>query len=80
MVSNNIGQVAYLNAVRFDVSRIVFAGNFLRHCGVNKEAMRTLAYAIRFWSGGKMEGLFLRHEGYFGAVGAFLATLEQLAR
>ena len=25
---------------------------------------------------GTMEGLFLRHEGYCGALGAFLATLE----
>ncbi|EJK69650.1 hypothetical protein THAOC_09068, partial [Thalassiosira oceanica] len=31
-----------------------------------------LAYSIDFWSGGKMEALFLEHEGYFGALGAFL--------
>lgn len=39
--------------------------------------MRTLAYAIHFWSKGSLEGMFLRHEGYGGALGAFLATLEQ---
>lgn len=27
-------------------------------------------------SKGTMEGLFLRHEGYCGALGAFLSTLE----
>lgn len=33
---------------------------------------RRLAFAIDYWSGGKMEALFLEHEGYFGALGAFL--------
>lgn len=79
MISNNIGQVAYLNALRFGVKRVFFAGNFLRHCNVNDEAMRTLAYAISFWSKGAMEGLFLKHEGYFGAIGAFLSTLQRAA-
>ncbi|KAJ2990697.1 hypothetical protein HDV02_004194 [Globomyces sp. JEL0801] len=31
-----------------------------------------LSYAISFWSKGKMKAQFLRHEGYLGAVGAFL--------
>ncbi|KAH6563329.1 hypothetical protein BASA60_010736 [Batrachochytrium salamandrivorans] len=30
------------------------------------------SYAISFWSKGKIKALFLRHEGYLGAVGAFL--------
>lgn len=34
--------------------------------------MNTLSYAINFWSQGTMKALFLRHEGYLGAVGAFL--------
>lgn len=74
MVSNNIGQLAYLNASKHKCKDIYFAGNFLRH--ENTIAMRTLAYAITFWSKGTMAGLFLRHEGYCGALGAFLSTLE----
>jgi type II pantothenate kinase len=74
MISNNIGQLAYLNAIKQKCRHVYFAGNFLRH--ENTMAMRTLAYAITFWSGGDMEGLFLRHEGYCGALGAFLSTLE----
>jgi type II pantothenate kinase len=74
MISNNIGQLAYLNAVKHRCKHVYFAGNFLRH--ENTIAMRTLAYAINFWSQGAMEGLFLRHEGYCGALGAFLNTLE----
>lgn len=34
--------------------------------------MNTLSFAIRFWSKGEKEAFFLRHEGYLGAVGAFL--------
>lgn len=34
--------------------------------------MDTLSYAIDYWSGGKKQAYFLRHEGYLGAVGAFL--------
>jgi hypothetical protein len=74
MLSNNIGQLAYLNAVRYNCKHVYFVGNFLRH--ENTIAMRTLALAVAYWSGSKMEGLFLRHEGYCGALGAFLSTLE----
>jgi type II pantothenate kinase len=34
--------------------------------------MNTLSYAINFWSKGTIKALFLRHEGYLGAVGAFM--------
>lgn len=34
--------------------------------------MNTLSYAIKFWSKGEQKAYFLRHEGYLGAVGAFL--------
>ncbi|KAJ2395107.1 hypothetical protein GGI23_004428 [Coemansia sp. RSA 2559] len=33
--------------------------------------MHTLSYAINFWSKGEMSALFLRHEGFLGATGAF---------
>jgi type II pantothenate kinase len=34
--------------------------------------MHTLSYAIKFWSQGTKQAYFLRHEGYLGAIGAFL--------
>ena len=34
--------------------------------------MNTISYAINFWSKGEIKALFLRHEGYLGAMGAFL--------
>ncbi|ORX86478.1 pantothenate kinase 1 [Basidiobolus meristosporus CBS 931.73] len=69
MVTNNVGQIAYLNARLQGLKNIYFAGNFLR---TNKIAMKYLSKAIHFWSGGEMKALFLHHEGFFGACGAFL--------
>lgn len=34
--------------------------------------MKLLAYAMEFWSNGTLKGLFLEHEGYFGALGCLL--------
>merc|ERR1712003_313267 len=69
MITNNIGLVSYLNAKLYNTNRIYFVGNFLRR---NKISQRRLAYAINYWSKGEFEALFLEHEGYFGALGAFL--------
>jgi len=77
MLSNNIGQLAYLCATQYGCSSVVFAGSFLRH--QNTLALRRLAFAIDFWSSGHMHALFLRHEGYFGALGALLLALSRKA-
>lgn len=69
MITNNIGQVAYMNARLHGCSKIFFVGSFLRH---NPISCRRLAFAIDFWSKGEMEALFLEHEGYFGALGTLL--------
>ncbi|KAG0740274.1 hypothetical protein G6F57_008907 [Rhizopus arrhizus] len=69
MVSNNIGQIAYLNAKQHNLTRIYFGGCFIRGHPIT---MNTLSYAINFWSNGEMKALFLRHEGHLGATGAFL--------
>ncbi|KAI8888714.1 fumble [Backusella circina FSU 941] len=69
MVSNNIGQIAYLNAQQHGIKRIYFGGCFIRGHPIT---MNSLSYAIRFWSNGDMKALFLRHEGHLGATGAFL--------
>jgi type II pantothenate kinase len=69
MICNNIGQIAYLNAVRFGLKRIYFAGYFIRD---HPTTMRSLSYAVNFWSKGEAQALFLKHEGYLGSLGAFL--------
>ncbi|KAK9240877.1 type II pantothenate kinase [Lipomyces kononenkoae] len=68
-VSNNIGQIAYLQAQRYNLEHIYFGGSFIRG---HPQTMNTLSYAIKFWSNGDKKAYFLRHEGYLGAVGAFL--------
>ncbi|KAA8645788.1 hypothetical protein EYZ11_006749 [Aspergillus tanneri] len=68
-ISNNIGQIAYLQSEKQQVKHIYFGGSFIRG---HRQTMNTLSYAIRFWSKGEKQAYFLRHEGYIGAVGAFL--------
>ncbi|GIL89535.1 hypothetical protein Vretimale_1901 [Volvox reticuliferus] len=71
MVAYNIGQLAHMNAVRHGIKRIFFGGFFIRG---HPYTMETISYAIRFWSKGEMAAMFLRHEGFLGAVGAFLTV------
>lgn len=73
-VSNNIGQIAYLHAEKHNLPHIYFGGSFI---GGHSQTMHTLSYAIRFWSKGTKQAYFLRHEGYLGAVGAFLKRQPQ---
>jgi type II pantothenate kinase len=68
-ISNNIGQIAYLQSQIHNLSHIYFGGSFIRG---HRQTINTLSYAIKFWSGGQKQAYFLRHEGYLGAVGAFL--------
>lgn len=68
-VSNNIGQIAYLQALRFNLKRIYFGGSYISG---HKQTIHTLSYAVNFWSKGDMQSYFLRHEGYLGSVGAFM--------
>jgi len=74
MVTNNLGQIAYLLATVHQVKRIFFSGSFLRHSSEADIAAMALSNAVSFWSGGQMNALFLKHEGYLGALGAFLRT------
>ena len=69
LFSNNIGQIAYLNAQAHGICRIYFSGFFIRGHSVT---MNTINYAVNFWSKGQIKALFLRHEGYIGAIGAFM--------
>jgi type II pantothenate kinase len=68
-ISNNIGQIAYLQSEKHSLQHIYFGGSFIRG---HTQTMNTLSYAIKFWSKGEKQAYFLRHEGYLGSVGAFL--------
>ncbi|KAL8659670.1 MAG: hypothetical protein Q9226_000295 [Calogaya cf. arnoldii] len=68
-ISNNIGQIAYLQSEKHNLEDIYFGGSFIRG---HRQTIQTLSYAINFWSKGAKKAYFLRHEGYLGSVGAFL--------
>ncbi|XP_051136621.1 pantothenate kinase 2 [Andrographis paniculata] len=70
MISYNIGQISYLNALRFGLKRIFFGGFFIRG---HAYTMDTISFAVQFWSQGQAEAMFLRHEGFLGALGAFMS-------
>ncbi|KAK1363099.1 Pantothenate kinase 2 [Heracleum sosnowskyi] len=70
MISYNIGQIAYLNALRFGLKRIFFGGFFIRG---HAYTMDTISFAVQFWSKGDAKAMFLRHEGFLGALGAFMS-------
>lgn len=70
MISYNIGQIAYLNALRYGLKRIFFGGFFIRG---HAYTMDTISFAVHFWSKGQAQAMFLRHEGFLGAIGAFMS-------
>ncbi|KAG7189379.1 hypothetical protein KM043_017027 [Ampulex compressa] len=73
-ISNDIGQIASLYATIHNMDKVYFGGYFLRN---HPLSMHTISYSIKYWSQGKVKPLFLRHEGYLGAIGAFLYGTEQ---
>ncbi|KAK2183470.1 hypothetical protein NP493_312g09027 [Ridgeia piscesae] len=73
-ISNDIGQIATLNAQLHSMKRIYFGGYFIRG---HQTTMHTITYAVNYWSKGTIQPLFLRHEGYLGAIGAFLKGAEE---
>jgi type II pantothenate kinase len=72
-VSNNIGQIAHMTAEKYELDQIYFGGCFIRG---HQATISTLSYAIRFWSKGTKRAFFLRHEGYLGAIGAWIKHLD----
>ncbi|XP_061366808.1 pantothenate kinase 2 [Gastrolobium bilobum] len=70
MISYNIAQISYLNALRFGLKRIFFGGFFIRGHAYTMDA---ISFAINFWSKGAAQAMFLRHEGFLGALGAFMS-------
>uniref|UniRef100_A0A6N2MEM6 pantothenate kinase n=1 Tax=Salix viminalis TaxID=40686 RepID=A0A6N2MEM6_SALVM len=79
MISYNIGQISYLNALRFGLKRIFFGGFFIRG---HAYTMDTISFAVQFWfkllsdpSKVKRRGAsnVFAHEGFLGALGAFMS-------
>ncbi|XP_069676632.1 4'-phosphopantetheine phosphatase isoform X2 [Periplaneta americana] len=73
-ISNDVGQVASLYAMMHKLNKVYFGGYFLRN---HPLSMHTVSFSINYWSRGQVQALFLRHEGYLGAIGAFLKGAEE---
>lgn len=69
MISNNIGQIAYLHAEKYNLKRIYFGGYFIRN---HIPTISKISFAISFWSKGQINAHFLLHEGYLGGFGALM--------
>jgi len=69
MISNDIAQLAHLYAKVNNCKRIIFGGFFIRG---HAATMHTISFGVNYWSKGQTKALFLRHEGYLGAIGAFM--------
>jgi len=77
LLCNNTSQLAYLNAKLCGTDRIMFGGCFIRG---HELVMSSLQFGLQFWSQDTMQAYFLRHEGYVGAVGAFMKSLSSKQR
>eukprot|EP00768_Dysnectes_brevis_P003564 gnl/Dysnectes_brevis/2539_a3055_1363.p1 GENE.gnl/Dysnectes_brevis/2539_a3055_1363~~gnl/Dysnectes_brevis/2539_a3055_1363.p1 ORF type:complete len:512 (-),score=103.69 gnl/Dysnectes_brevis/2539_a3055_1363:51-1586(-) len=69
-ISLNVAQLAYHNARRHTLPRIVFAGSFIRDHPVTTA---TITLGLDYWSFGRMKPLFVKHEAVTGALGALLS-------
>ncbi|KAI3882150.1 hypothetical protein MKW92_022031 [Papaver armeniacum] len=67
MISHNIAQIASLNARIYGIKRIFFGGSFIKD---NACALATLSSSVHYASKGTTKAMFLRHEGFVGALGA----------
>uniref|UniRef100_UPI00358F78F6 4'-phosphopantetheine phosphatase n=1 Tax=Myxine glutinosa TaxID=7769 RepID=UPI00358F78F6 len=74
MISNNVGQLASLYAKLHSLRTVYFGGFFIRE---HPATMHSISFGINYWSKGEVQALFLRHEGYLGAIGAFLKGAEE---
>ena len=73
MISFNIGQLAYLSSVINDIDDLYFVGNYIRNNPVGKEK---ISFAVDMLSGEKKRALFITHDGFLGAIGAFLEEFQ----
>ena len=75
MVSNNIGHIATMCAQQAGLRHIVFGGSFIRD---HPYTIATISSGVRFFSQGRVQPLFIQHDGFVGAIGARAVRLHRL--
>jgi len=73
MIAANISHLSYLCARIHKISRIMFTGNYIRNYPVNMDA---ITKAVRLWSKDETTCIFLKYDGYLGAIGCILEGLN----
>ena len=74
MICYDLSQIASLHARIHNVKKIYFGGYFIHNSTL---LMKFLKHGINYWSQNTIECLFMRHEGYLGAIGCFLKMSEE---
>lgn len=77
MVSNNIGHIACMCAQQYRLPHIIFGGSFIRD---HPYTIATISSGVRYYSRGAVEALFLKHDGFVGAVGAHVSGADAVTR
>jgi pantothenate kinase len=75
MISQNISQIAYLNARLHGVKRVFCTGGFVQE---NPIFWERLSHAFDFWSNREMKAMFIVHDGYLAALGSLLSGSEEM--
>ena len=73
MISFNIGQLACYQSTLHKIDTIYFVGNYVRG---NIIGQKQICFAVNFMGGNKVSPRFLQHDGYLGALGAFMREFE----
>ncbi|KAI3971390.1 hypothetical protein MKW92_043752 [Papaver armeniacum] len=69
MFSLNIAQIASLNSRIYGIKRIFFGGSFIKD---NTCSLKILSSSVHYHSKGTAKAMYLRHEGFVGALGALM--------
>ena len=67
MISYNIAHLATMNAKAHGLQENIFWT--VLHS--RPHTMNTISFAVNFWSKGETKAMFLRHEGFLGALERF---------
>lgn len=65
-ILNNLTSIVCLCAETMSIFRILFVGSFLRE---NEQSLKLISIGMHYWTQGRIQPIFLEHEGYMGAIG-----------
>lgn len=74
MISFNIGQLAYYQAMQHNCNKIYFVGNFVRNNLLGMSHIRQIVDLMQTQQ--NIQARFLTYDGYLGAIGAFMHDLS----